>query len=258
MTGNDVDRMLKVTGLGDYRDPPWDRVLWGDGNRPIKAAAVCWSSTLPQLRRAEALGCNFFVTHEPLYSYTEEGEFPHEAEAAKRDFLRSCGLTIYRCHDVWDVMPEVGVADSWARFLGFAGEPAERRRFLRAFDLPPGSTLGGVAGTILERVRELGQQHVALVGDPAQAVHRLATGTGAITPYREMAAMGADALVLTDDGTRTWESAQWAYDTGVGLMLVNHATAEEPGMRGLASWLGERLDVPVHHLPCGCLYESRG
>ena len=256
MTGNDVDRMLKATGLGDYRDPPWDQVLWGDGQRQISGIAVAWSSTLDLLQRAEQLGCDFFVTHEPLYPYTEPQEFSHPAEAAKRDWLTESALTIYRCHDVWDVMPEVGIRDSWARFLGLEGQPAEVRKFLAAYDLEDDATLGSVAKSVLERVREIGQNAVGLIGSADQAVRRIAVGTGAITPFREMAAMGADLLVLTDDGIRQWEAAQWARDTGVGVLLVNHATAEEPGMRNLAAWLGERVDVSVHHLPVGCLYEG--
>ena len=256
MTGNDVDRMLKATGFGDHRDPTWDQILWGDGRLEICGIAVAWSSTLNLLQEAEKLGCNFYVTHEPLYSYTEPQEFAHPAEAAKRDWLTQSELTIYRCHDVWDVMPEVGIRDSWSKFLGFDGQPAEVRRFLAAYDLPAGATLGGVAESILERVREVGQNTVGLIGSADRAARRIAVGTGAITPFREMAAMGADLLVLTDDGIRQWEAAQWARDTGVGVVLVNHATAEEPGMRGLAAWLGERVGTAVHHLAVGCLYDG--
>ena len=67
--------------------------------------------------------------------------------------------------------------------------------------------------------------------------------------------MGADVLVLTDDGTRLWESAQWARDGGASVILVNHATSEEPGMISLAVYLrGVFLGVRVEHVPGGCLY----
>lgn len=257
MTTEGIDRLLKATGLGAYRDPTWDRVLWGDGSREVRSIAVCWRSTLDMLRSAVELGCDLLVTHEPLYTWTDISGYRHPAEAAKLAFLESSGLVVYRCHDVWDVMPGVGIADSWAVFLGLGDHPAAATRFLRAFDLPAGTTLGGMAAAVLDRVRELGQESLGQVGDDGQPARRIATGTGAITPYREMAALGADVLVLTDDGTRLWESAQWAMDTGVGLLLANHATAEEPGMRNLAAWLAERAGVPVHHLPCGCLYRSR-
>lgn len=256
MTPHDVDRLLKATGLGNYRDPPWDQILHGDGDAELTGIAVCWRSTLDVLREAARLGCSLLVTHEPLYTWAEVEGFRHEAEAAKAAFLAGSGLAVYRCHDVWDVMPEVGIPDAWATFLGFDDQPAATAKFLRAFDLPDSATLGGVAADIAARVSKLGQPSVGMIGNAGQPARRIAIGTGAITPYRDMAALGADVLLLTDDGTRTWESAQWAIDTGVGVLLVNHATAEEPGMRQLARWLADRAGVAVHHLPCGCLYDT--
>jgi hypothetical protein len=82
-------------------------------------------------------------------------------------------------------------------------------------------------------------------------------GTGAITGYREMFNLGADVLLLTDDGTRLWESGQWSQDTGIPLLLVNHSTAEEPGMRTLAQYIQQRFpEVPVEQIPVGCLYTT--
>ena len=81
-------------------------------------------------------------------------------------------------------------------------------------------------------------------------------GTGAITNFRAMFSLEADVLVLTDDGTRLWEFAVWSEDTGVPLILVNHATAEEPGMRNLAAYIEETFRVPVHFIQQGCLYGS--
>ena len=69
--------------------------------------------------------------------------------------------------------------------------------------------------------------------------------------------MGADCLLLTDDGTRLWESGQWAEDTGIGLIVVNHATSEEPGVRALAQYLQEQFsDIPVSMIERGNLYHT--
>ena len=97
---------------------------------------------------------------------------------------------------------------------------------------------------------------VHYVGDADGEVTRIAVGTGAITNFRLMFSLEADVLLLTDDGTRLWESAVWSVDVGVPLILVNHATAEEPGMRNLAVYVREQFSVPVHQIPQGCLYRS--
>ena len=69
--------------------------------------------------------------------------------------------------------------------------------------------------------------------------------------------MGADVLLLTDDGTRQWESAQWSEDSEIPLIIVNHATAEEPGMRTLAKYLQDKYpDINVLPIERGCLYQT--
>nr|MDO8108647.1 Nif3-like dinuclear metal center hexameric protein [Candidatus Sigynarchaeota archaeon] len=114
-----------------------------------------------------------------------------------------------------------------------------------------------LARRILKRVRMLGQDVVHVIGDPGKKVSRIALGTGAITNYRQMHQLGADVLLLTDDGTRLWESAQWSEDTGVPVIIVNHATAEEPGVRELARYVQRTfLHVPVYAIERGCLYRT--
>ena len=106
-------------------------------------------------------------------------------------------------------------------------------------------------------MKPLGQEAVHVIGDPERKVSTVTLGTGAITNYRKMHALGADVLLLTDDGTRLWESAQWANDGEASLILVNHATSEEPGMISLAVYLrGVFPGVLVEHLQGGCLYRT--
>ena len=69
--------------------------------------------------------------------------------------------------------------------------------------------------------------------------------------------LDADVLVITDDGTRLWESGQWAVDSGVAVIVVNYATAEEPRMIALGKYLGEQFPsikaITIRH---GCLYQT--
>jgi putative NIF3 family GTP cyclohydrolase 1 type 2 len=72
-----------------------------------------------------------------------------------------------------------------------------------------------------------------------------------------MFGMGADVIVVTDDGTRLWETGQWSIDSGIPLIIVNHATSEEPGMRTLAKYIQEKFPTtPVTQIPAGCIYKS--
>ena len=245
-------------GKGDWVnwDNTCDTILWGDGDTEVTGIAVCWTSNFRQLKEAQENGCNLYVCHEPLYHYSEKNEAPHPREAEKNQFLKDSGMVVYRCHDLWDVMPEIGIVDSWSKFLGFTEKPAASIRYYNAHQLTAGTTLRKLARQVADKVQELGQDVVHYIGDPDTKVTRFAVGTGAITNYRAMFSLEADGLLLTDDGTRLWESAVWSEDTGVPLILVNHATAEEPGMRNLAAYIKETFNQPVHFIPQGCLYES--
>ena len=153
-------------------------------------------------------------------------------------------------------MPEIGIVDSWSKFLGFTDKPVAGIRFYNAHQLPKGTKLRDLVRQIADRVKELGQEVVNYIGDPDSVVTRIAVGTGAITNFRSMFSLEADVLLLTDDGTRLWESAVWSTDAGIPLILVNHATAEEPGMRNMAKYVDDKFPVPVHFIPQGCLYRS--
>jgi len=252
----DIRGRMKEVGTWVDWSKTVDQVLHGAEDAEVTRAAVCWSCTLDQLRQAERAGCDLYVTHEPLYGYLQEHDLPHPAEEEKSSFLRNTALTIIRCHDLWDVMPEIGIVDSWSTFLGFEGEPTASARFYNAHDLEPGTTLGTLSRRILDRVKDVGQEVVMMFGNPDTPVSRIAVGTGAITKFRVMASLGADVLLLTDDGTRLWESAAWFRDTGVSGLLVNHATAEEPGVRNLATWIRDEFGIETHFIPQGCLYRA--
>ncbi len=233
-----------------------DEFLWGDAEVDVTGIAVCWSSNFKQLKEAQQNGCNLYICHEPLYHYSDAGEDAHPQEKQKNQFLKDSGIVVYRCHDLWDVMPDIGIVDSWSKFLGFTEKPVAQIRYYNAHDLPAGTTLEQLAHQIADKVRELGQDVVYYIGNPEQTVARIAVGTGAITGFRAMYSLNADILLLTDDGTRLWESAVWSNDTDIPLVLVNHATAEEPGMRNMAQYLKEKFPVAVHLIPQGCLYRS--
>ncbi|NLD72341.1 MAG: GNAT family N-acetyltransferase, partial [Chloroflexi bacterium] len=68
-----------------------------------------------------------------------------------------------------------------------------------------------------------------------------------------MVEMGADVVLLTDDGMSTWRDGSWLADLGVPAIIANHNTAEVPGLQRLAEYLAERYpEVPVHYVGTTC------
>ena len=71
---------------------------------------------------------------------------------------------ILRAHDSWDNWPEIGIRDSWARFLGLTKRVAEGSslRWHAAYEIPE-TTLRGFAQHVANRIRPLGEDSVLVI-----------------------------------------------------------------------------------------------
>ncbi len=230
----------------------------GDPEAEVTGIAVSWMSTRFALARAVALGANVFITHEPTYyNHHDDPQSPLfglQGVRDKRRAVQESGLTIIRCHDLWDQVPGMGIPDAWGAALGL-GDAVAGEGYYRVYDVA-GRTAGDVAQQVAARTAGYGQEAVQLIGDPGQPVTRVVLGTGAITPLLQYVSdFDPDLAICTDDGFTYWQDGAYALDAGLPVIVVNHATSEEPGMQRLAEHLRQRFpDVPVHFLPRGCLY----
>jgi len=227
-----------------------DAVMAGPPEAEVSGIAVTWLATNATLRLAAERELNLVIAHEgafyPTYAATEPGTRHH---AEKRGLIADLGLTLVRCHDTWDRMPEVGIVDTWAAWLGFASEPRPVDSYYRIC-LVEGRSVAQVARHVLEKVRPLGQRGVEMMGDPAKEVHRMAVGTGAITRLDDMAMLDCDIILATDDGIHTTSSGLWSLDLGVPVLVVSHATAELPGIQAMVGYVEAHFPgVPVAYLP---------
>lgn len=234
-----------------------DEILHGDPDMEIKGIATAWLSTNAALRQAAAKGHNLFITHEPsFYGLLEQRPNVKLLADQKRALLDEHNITLMRCHDTWDRMPKVGVADAWASFLGFKTEPRPLESFYRICLLGE-YTLKDAAQRILEKVKPLGQDTVLILGDHKLKVNRLAIGTGAATDLPKMYELKPDVILATDDGMNFWEGGSWILDMGLPLLIVNHATAEKPGMQALATYLTKQFpQIPAEYIDVALPYSS--
>lgn len=229
-----------------------DIFMFGDPELEVKGIAVTWLATDAVLSKAAKMGLNLVISHEgafyPDFSEAESEKLHFEQ---KRKLLRDNGITLLRCHDTWDRVPEAGIPDAWADFLGFRSEPRPVNSFYKLCDVS-GLSVAEVAGRVLEKTKPLGQNVVNVMGDLHQKVSRMAVGTGAITRLPDMHKLGADIILATDDGTHTTYCGLWSLDLGIPVLTVGHATAELPGMMAMVPYL-EKLypGIRVEYLPCG-------
>ena len=258
MRATEIESHLRsLRGSGPYPDPDVDTFKSGGPETEVTGIAVGWMSYTWALEKALALGCSLFVTHEPTYYDHEDADpdvFRLPGARAKREFIESSGIAILRCHDLWDLIPEIGIPDAWGRCLGL-GEPIAGDRYLRTYAVEPVAA-AGLAAVLAGRLAPLGQPGVQLLGPAEKTIRRVATGTGAITPVLEMVAdLGVDAVIATDDGIDYWRDGALAIDLGIPIFVVNHPVSELAGVEALAEHLKAAFpQIPVHHIPQRCMY----
>ena len=256
-----------------------DQFLFGNPEEEVSGIAVSWMPTISNLKKAKEADCNIFITHEPLFAakIDDEGNIidspiindlhsrwvtgnrrklkKDDIWVKKMDWLEHEDLTILRCHDFWDIYPEIGVRRAWSKYLGYKKPPIKIDNYNELHAIPE-VTLNELCRHILEKIKPLGQESIQVIGDLDKKISKITLGTGAATHYREMAALGGDAIVVSEDGTYLWESGQWAKETGIPMIIVNHALSEEPGMVTLANYLEKTfLNIPVMHIPVGCMFK---
>lgn len=244
---------------GGWLDPykTVDTFKAGNPDTEITAIAVSWMSTLKALKKALKLGCNLFITHEPtFYTHLENDNqiFRFEGAKDKRSFIERNKLIILRCHDLWDQIKDIGIPDTWADQLGFMN-PIAGEGYFRVYDVS-GKTAIEIVHQVAKHTRVFGQEGIEFIGSEEKQIYRVAIGTGAITPFLTLIEKyQADMVICTDDGMNYWSDGAFASDTGIPLIVVNHAVSEEAGMISLAKHLASKFpEIPVHHIPQGCMY----
>ncbi|MCD6520738.1 MAG: Nif3-like dinuclear metal center hexameric protein [Anaerolineae bacterium] len=257
-TARDLHAHFQRVGTWVDWEHTCDGFKFGDPETPVKGIAVGWQSLLSALEEAHARGCNLFITHEPtFYSHMDDDADWASSEPGqkKQAFLERTGMVIYRCHDVWDRFPKLGVRDAWSEFLEL-GTPIATEGYINLHEVPA-TTAWELAHWISRRVAKLGEESVQFLGTKWQIVHKLAVGTGAATNVRQMVALGADVLLASNDGTILWRDGAWLADQEIPLILVDHMTSEIPGLYKLVDYLREQFpQVPITFVGPTCSFKT--
>jgi putative NIF3 family GTP cyclohydrolase 1 type 2 len=221
--------------------------------------AVAWMGTMDAMVQAHGSGCNVLVVHEPIYfnHFDHYGPVEHDPGfQAKKAFLDKTGMVVYRCHDVWDYVPVIGVRDSWAALLGMApGDSSswEGKQNARVYQLAEPLKIGELSQGIVEKVKPYGQGYVRIAGDPEKEISRLGLGTGmvhGIQVLRSFQEHGADAVVATE--LMEWRDVHWALENGLSIIHLSHGVSESKGIENLAAYLQKLFPkIEVIYIPSG-------
>lgn len=253
-----LDYFQSLAGDWSYPEDTVDTLKSGHQNWIIKGIAVSWMSYSNALEQAFYLGCNVFVTHEPtFYDHydTNLSILTIPSVRQKKEWIEEHAMAIYRCHDLWDRIPDIGITDSWGKFLGFSN-PVVKEDYLRVYHVRPQPALT-LARMIATRLNTLNQPGVQLIGPSDAIVQKVCIGTGAITPFIPcLQRFEIDIAICTDDGLEYWRDGAFAIDMRVPIIVVNHPVSEEAGVIRMAETLRAAFpQVPVFHIPQHCMFQ---
>jgi len=247
-----------LAGDWSYPAETVDTLKSGQQDWEIGGIAVSWMSFTSALQKAFDLGCNVFITHEPTF-YDHYDMDPSilaiPSVRAKRDWIEQHRMAVYRCHDLWDRLPHIGIVDTWGEFLGFSN-PVASDDYVRVYQIDPQPALT-LARMVATRLQTLNQPGVQLIGPSTVPVRSVCIGTGAITPFiQSLERFQIDIAICTDDGINYWRDGAYAIDMHIPLIVVNHPVSEEAGVKRLAETLMTSFpQVPVFHIPQRCMYQ---
>ena len=260
-----------LTSLTKLKPETVDRIIIGDPETKVKKIGTCWMPGWKTCKQAVESGVNVLVTHEPTF-YThwdldeKKGDYFRAPEFTKQLYLKQVdkkkkwiqdnGLVITRNHDTLDALKDVGIPFALGNFLGFENSHIiASRTYYNVYKVSkqPASVF---AASIARKLSVIGQPGVAFYGDPDYPVVSVGVGTGCICDPMEFADLKPDIFIAIDDVVRTWTQTSYASDTGHPLIIINHGTSEEMGMRMLNQLIKQKFPgIESIHFNQGCTYK---
>lgn len=269
LTANDLHLYLR--SLVEVDEPSVDQIIAGNPAIEISKIGTCWLPYWKTLKDAREKGVNTMVVHEPAF-YThldlraERGDYLSAPPIAKEQYLNQVavkqkwiednGMVIIRCHDVLDKIKGYGIPFALGRALGFQEKDIVRSRtYYNVYEIEQKPAIE-VAKAIAGKLKGVGQPGIAFYGDENYKVKTIGLGTGCICNPLDFMDMEPDLFIAIDDSINTWTQTTFAEDTGRPLLVINHGTAEEFGMKELSRQLKKALsDYEVIHFSQGCSYK---
>ncbi len=229
-------------------------VLFGDREQEVSGIQVCWMASLDAIAHAGNAGANLIIAHEDLYfpswrppgSATPVDYLSWRVNQRRLGLLAEHGITVIRSHGSLD---HHCIFDAFAEKLCLGVPAVDEGPYLKAYDLPPDTTYGG----LVEHVKSaLGMAAVrATPHDPAAPVKRAGLPWGGLGLFVNVGYMqsilkyGCDVFIAGESDNY---GMHFAKDSGVPLIETSHEVSENPGLAQFAKELQAKLpNIPVHY-----------
>lgn len=254
-TPDEVVEQIKKHVTCDWLDETVDVYKAGDPQTPLKGIATCMFADMPTLEKAVELGCNFIITHEPIFYSHQDGTENLQDDPVfrqKMDFIKKNGLVIFRFHDHIHMTQPDGIYAGMIEQLGLESYSVDGS--LTNYKLPKQS-VKQYSETLK---KQLGLTTVRVIGNPNMEFTKMMLAVGAPGGQRHIQMLGSnDVEVLVAGEANEWETYSYANDASYqgkkkAVIFVGHVKSEEAGMKYCAKWLqGFISGVPIHFIANG-------
>ena len=269
LRAKDVNAYLKT--MSPVSQPSVDRIVIGDPETVVSDIGTAWMPYWETCKEAVRDDVNTLIVHEPTF-YTHwdlderKNDYYGAPPAGKSAYLKAVqdkkrwildnGLVIIRCHDVLDKLEGFGIPFAFGELLGFKKSNIIRSRaYYNVYRIDPRPAVE-VAHEIARKLEGARQPGVAFYGNKDYLVSSIGLGTGCLCDPMNFMDLEPDLFVAIDDAIRTWTQTVYARDTGRPLVVINHGTSEEAGVRMMSEHLRRVFgDRKVIHYTQGCTYD---
>jgi putative NIF3 family GTP cyclohydrolase 1 type 2 len=252
ITPEDIVNRIKKQVTCPWADQTVDTFKAGDPRSETTGVAVCMFADMQVLKEAVEKGCNFIITHEPVfYNHLDQTEsFQNDPVfLEKKEFIEKNRLVIFRFHDHIHKTEPDGISVGMIRKLDlnqFAVNGSQ------TFFQVPEKTLKDYANELKHRF-EL--ESIRVIGNPDLKFTKLAFMAGAPGGQRHIQMLRNNEVeVLIAGEAPEWETYLYANDAvqqdkKKAVIFLGHIKSEEAGMEYCAEWLREFVtEVPVHFI----------
>ena len=248
----EVVALMKENVTCDWQTETVDVFKAGDPQSNLRGIAVCMFADVPTLQKAVELGCNFIITHEPVfYNHLDETEnlLDNAVFNEKMDYIQKHKLVVFRYHDHIHATKPDGI---------YQGMIAQLNLELYALDgslihykLPQQSV--AEYGESLKKA--LGLETIRVIGNPEMKFTKMALMVGAPGGQRHISMLNRDDVeVLVAGEASEWETYLYANDAvnlgkNKAVIFLGHIKSEEAGMKYCTKWLKSFVSgVPIHFI----------
>ena len=232
-----------------------DTLKAGSKNTEVSGIVTTMFPTVDIIKKTIAAGANFIIAHEPsFYNHLDQTDWLEgdDVYQYKIDLLKKHNIAIWRNHDYVHSYKPDGVQSAVVTQLGW-----------QKFQDKENGTCITIPATSLQSLiqhlkKSLQIQTVRYIGDLSQSCKKILLMPGAYGGRRHIEAIGKEQPDVAVVGEiQEWETAEYVRDArakgkNLSLVILGHASSEEPGSAFMASWLQENVPgIPVKHIPAG-------